>query len=584
MATNSKQKTVTPNVPPPPGYDETGKAIADIAPPPGYAFSGSPQHELESMSGGADAGISKPPPWYSTPVNAVKDIGKGVFNQFGTMATQLPRTGAEILEAVIGQKLDPKWTEPASGFENDPERPWQGRAAGATELASYLYGGGLEAKGANLVNAAVRKSAPAFYRTLRSPFGKNIAQGVVKGGAALTDMIASSGIGGVGDALMANLNREDPNEAFKVGATIPGATVGLKRTGILPRAAEMFRGFARNAVARALEPGSWYDKWAAKNILDPLLQKGKVWASQKGLFDIADKLVDESKMRQQGFIPAPDAVMDYDEALRILRDDRDVAFKTARSGAQMTAPGTVQLGTMAEYGGPEAKEADEFIDKFLREYLDRASFSDPTTGSRYIPFSELDKAKGYMDKEVALAHGYGGMRPEVALPDRTRGYRVAANSIRPQLEDFAGDEWANENQIQHTWLQILSLARKGMGKEIGKKIPLAEKPLTGFGAHLGRGEGPLDKSVLIRAMRMLADTPLWNSATAQAKWRFADFLASTSGYKPSQVINWFAGIQDNPSATPSDIDPDLLQPGMSVEMPEVGGEYEWTAPGQLQRR
>ncbi|HCV42624.1 MAG TPA: hypothetical protein DGH68_04000, partial [Bacteroidetes bacterium] len=187
-------------------------------------------------------GISKPPPWYSFPINATKDIGRGVWNQFGTMASEIPRTGAEIFEGITGVKLDPKWTEPAKGFENDPDRPWQGRGAGATELASYLYGGGLEAKGAGLVKAAIRRGAPGFYKALRSPLGRDAAQTVVKSGAGLADLIASSGIGGVGDSIIASLNREDPQEAFKMGAAIPGGAVALRRTGVLPRAAETFKG------------------------------------------------------------------------------------------------------------------------------------------------------------------------------------------------------------------------------------------------------------------------------------------------------------------------------------------------------
>ena len=522
----------------------------------------------EELQGAEALNIPEDKPWYEDTYNFLMDTAKGAGKQLVNEASDIESDLRHVAfpnspesYSIPKQELGYSWPEQfGSNFARFAQYALPVRAENALAEGSL----GL------LKNA---------YRPMRAVMSPAMARFVVNAG----DVGMKSAIGAAMGAGTGYVVDQDPKGGALVGGIVPGGAAILNKTGITPAIAEWTRDRSRSALARAIQPGSWYDKWAAKNVLDPILEKGKTFFSVKGLKNMARDEVAGAAERQKAVEPGADALMDWDEVLQSLRNQEDKAFRKGRAGATLQG-GQFNPGSIPMSEGKESTDAVNELEKWINDYLEPKTVVDSATGKKFIPFSELNKSKRFIQDIAAEKNAYLGA-PEEAMAARTKAYTEGSHAIRPKLEEFAGPEWAKENEIMATWLDVLDLARKTEGKQLGKSVPLAERPLIGFGAHFG-GKAIMDKGIVIRALRYLSDSPGWNSVVAKNLYKTADLISNSTGYAPAQIVNWLANIKGSPeNSVISDTEPQTLQPGTTVTVPNQDEEFIWTGPGRpLQRK
>lgn len=494
-----------------------------------------------------DIGITQDQPWY-------KDVGDFIYDMGVGAGKGAIGTGKGIYETA--KKTNPAigaWDLPLSklglNFSDEELQP-QGlpEAIGGAgwDLAAFLS----PAKGEAQLGRVLEKGTANLPKMARAPI--NIAGKSAIGGAS-------------GYGVSTLLGDEDPESAGMWSAIFPGLTALSKETGLTQKVFSPIWKSARNSMARALEPGTWYDKWAAENILDPLLKRGKMWFSREGLEKTAGKEISESAARREAVAPAADSMVDWDVAKHILEQERDATLRSGNVGGMFVngqwVPGKIPMGR-----GPEAENAANALDDYIERYMFPHTAIDPATGRRVIPFNDVDAAKVYMQNIAATKNAFLGA-PEETLANKIVAYETGSNALRPFEEVIAGPEWAKENEIMSIWEDILKLAKKSSKKQLGKPVPLAEQSFLGFGAHLGTSDMPVDKSLIIRALRHLTHTPAWNSLQGITKARVAETIAQTSGFSLGQIAAWASGRGDESEEEPEE----ELEPGTKVNLEDPAG-------------
>jgi hypothetical protein len=501
------------------------------------------EFDLQSASGAEEESAGQEDkPWYLDAFDFLKGSGKQLANEGISLTNDLYD---------IGYPDNPSYSPERFGIQSKGPEAWGAKTA---QFGQYLTPVGGEVKLGNLMQAGLRKGAIALTRNMAPSAGRfALRRGIAGGGNVLGRAAIGAGVGAGSSAIV------DEGEGVVPGAILGGAFPGLsalgKETGATPLIANFLKERAGNSLAKAIQPGTTADKWALKNVLEPVLKKGKTFFSMKGLGKMARKEVQEAAERQKAVAPGSDAMVDFDEALGFLKEQKEKAFMKGRVGEGADA--------VPSFQGKESQAASKEFDEWVNEFLMPQSVINENTGQRFIQFDRLNNAKRYIQDEAAKYHAFIGV-PEQNFTNRISAYTEASHPIRKQLEEFAGPQWAKENEIMSTWLDILNLARKGEGKTIGKATPLAERTFTGFGAHLKPSE-PIDPSIVIRAIRHITSTPAWNSLAAQAKYDIAKFMGETSGFSVGQISDALY--------------PTKLMKGATASMPE-SDEYEDLIPRQ----
>ena len=461
-------------------------------------------------------------PWYKDAYDMLMGFGKGAIKdlQFYTPTGAALRTYLSMRDQKPISEVD-KVFYPTKGDLMETI------GAGAVDIGAF---------------ATPAKGEITASKALEAPISKlpQLLQGPARVGA-------NAAIGGASGAGVAALKgEEDPLAVGMWSAAFPGLAALLRETGVTPAIGGWLKSRAQRTMAKAIEPGTKADKWATQYIIDPLLESGKPWLTRKGMVNRAEGEIAASAARREAVKPGQGVLVSWDDVQESLRSKIDKAFRRGRAGGRIEA-GLYQPGTVPIELGREDVLAGGELQKFIDEYLMPKTVIDES-GNRWIPFDELDKAKRFMQNRAGLKNAFLGV-PDESLSARMSAYKEGSNTLRPLLEDVAGDAWAKENEVMSTWYDILKLAGQAETKHVGRATPLAERPFIGFGAHMGynKGDLPVDKSVIIRTLRLLTDTPAWNSLSAISQYNVAKMISENTGFKIGQIAGYLkSGSSEQP--------------------------------------
>lgn len=453
------------------------------------------------------------------------------FNRFpgSETAADLLTGGVKQAGRILTSPARLLGADPIEQFQ--PQGNTQQFGANLGEAASYLIPIAGEERLASAAGSQLLKLA----RPLRSLLGRGGTRAAITGG----NVAARAAIGGASGAITAGANEQDPFTAALMGAGVPTA---LKVAApVLKKGATALHESARTSMARAIQPGNTVSKFISQKILDPLLQMRAHWWTSKGLKNISQaKIAEAAKTREaERALLGQDPMMMYDDVEKALNAGRDAAFLRGRMGNGMP-----MANNPAESAGYSAFE------KFKGDYIDPKTSIGPT-GDRMIPFDQLDLTKR-VAQDYAAKHGkaFLDLPRDPITSAEAWAEEVASNAIRPQLENFAGMKWADQNKIMHTWLAIKELAMDRMGKQLGQKVPLAERTLFGFGWDLGGHAGLAAQmpGMTLRAMRRVLNSPGWNSAVANYKQFGSEGLdkLAQGGFGTGQAAAYLSSGGDEP--------------------------------------
>jgi hypothetical protein len=501
-----------------------------------------------SMAGQPDYQEDKP--WYKDIADVFMGGGKYLAEMGEGLSEDLPfPTISPRSMASIAAGSD----VPKDVFER--KNIFEDIGAFGAEAGSYA----LPIKGEQAAGRFLSNVVKKGYRPMR---GARLPVPAARAAIGVGDTAAKTATAAASGALSAEANQEDPVKGALINSFFPATAALSKNIGLSGVVSDQLTDWAKSDIAKAINPSLWYDKWAANKVLGPLLESGKTWFTSKGLAKRAMTNVREAAERQKAIAPGEDALVPFDEALQLMQAERDKVFRPGKSGAQMVGGQIDRSSEIPVALGPEAEKAAQEFDSWVNDYFVDKTVTDPRTGERFIPFDELNKLKKYAQDTAAESNLFSGAIDVTAGP-RAKAYKTASNAIRPQLEEFAGEGWAKENEVMSIWLDIYKLAKSGDIKSLGKSTSYAERPILGFGAHMGGGM-PVDRSTLIRSLRYLTDTPAWNSLMAQAKYNVAQFIAKNSGYKVGQVMEFLANRGGKPES-------ERVEPGTKVSLPDPLG-------------
>jgi hypothetical protein len=508
----------------------------DLQPNSEFDLQPAPEFDLQSDGEGAPLG-GDTQSTRSWALQQLLGMGKGMLKQAGTIVDAPYRlfTGAKPIP------------------ELEPQTPAEHAGAFGTEIASYLLPIGAEEKAASAIGQGLRSA----YRPMRAMLGPGTARTAIAAG----NTAGRAAIGGASAGATAYANEGDPISAAKWGATIPtalyfGAPAFSKVVGGLEDR-------ARTMMARGIQPGSIVDKISARKLLDPLLNMGAVWWRNKGMQKIANEVITEASAKKA----AERAMLGQ----RPLIDYGTIEPKLKAAGEAEFRSGRTAQGIPMSNNPSETRGAAEY-DKFMNEYILPKVEINPATGERYIPFDELDLTKrSAQDYAASHGHAFLDLPQEPTVAAEAEAQRVLSNAARPELEDFAGQGWADANERLHFGLGMKRQADINAGKKLGQFTPLAETPVGGYGWHMGGSKSSVTNELpgmLTRAYRFLTRSPGWNTTGAQINWKLAKALQETEGFGPAQIAAFMSTIGKDPGVTTYSKEGEPLGIGVNAAEPE----------------
>lgn len=351
--------------------------------------------------------------------------------------------------------------------------------------------------------------------------------------------VGGAGFGGMGGEALRQIIRrvlgfpdvpQTPGEAAKditkqgvIQSSIQGATE------LIPPISSPIGRAAESQYERALAPTTKPNKVITKKIVPELLERGE-YGSLKSLQERAEKRASELRPQLDiayGQVPASSTT---GSGTKIVQDLEDLKSKYVVQGKPANS---------------QAVNAISGVQDIVKQY-----------GADIDPIS-LRKLKGIFDDPVAAKAGYAGA--DLSTRYTLKAQKAAANSIRDIMGKASPDIAALNKEITF-WLNVQRVTSQsglrqtgqagGLMKVLGPLAAGTAASLTGanFGARAGleSGVGTALTIVAYQAMR----SPLWRTASAVLKDRFADALARGSVSDALALLSRF-GVAAKESKQPT---------------------------------
>jgi len=356
--------------------------------------------------------------------------------------------------------------------------------------------------------ASVADYAPAAGAT---------AGGMIGSSTGPVSAVAGAGVGGMGGTAAQQIIRrilgfpDVPNTSTEAakdiakGGIIQGAIQGV--TELIPPLSGPLERAANSQYERALAPTTKANKVIVKKIAPELIQRGE-YGSLASLQERAEKMASDLRPKLDASYGQVPASATTGSGAKIVQDLENLKGKYVVGG---------------KVANPQAVKAIEGVQDIVKQY-----------GADIDPNS-LRKLKSIFDDPVASGGGYAGA--DLSTRYTLKAQKVAANSIRDVMSQ-ASPEIADLNKEITFWLNVQRVTSQSGLRRVGQEGGLTRVlgPLAAgtaastvgvqFGAHAGieSGVGTALTVIAYQAVR----SPLWRTASAVLKDRFADALARGS--------------------------------------------------------
>lgn len=337
---------------------------------------------------------------------------------------------------------------------------------------------------------------------------------------------------------------------------IQGATEGLPFLG----------GYLKNAAVKqytkALAPTTRINKAITQEIVPQLIDRGE-FGSLEGLSKRAGQEV-------QSLSPELNSEYQALEANSPKLPVRNSQTGRMMSGTQGQLPGSgnkvlqdledakSQFMAGGKVADPAGVQAIENVQDIVKQYGPNVS---PTT---------LRELRQVFENPVAKAGGYAGN--DLSTQYALNAKQTAADSIRRILNNSPSDIGALNREISF-WLDVQRVTRDSALRRTGQEGGLLKVlgPLgsalaggAGFAAHgAGTGLEAAGTTALASLAVQVSRSPAWRTASAVAKGRFADAIASGSVGNAAALAARFGVAAKNYLSSPQNGLPPILASGQS---------------------